>query len=210
MGCRLAIDTVSARPAIAIDCNGRVHTHALTVGRKQSQTLLTELERCMNDAGIGYSDVTELAVLTGPGSFTGVRVGLSFLKGLSIALDIPLYGENHFKVLEQILPEDGYGILILESGRDEKFIHFCHNGKLLEEPINMDIDDLLAQHSGTFEKCKYMFSDCDVVISTNLEDIADGSYPAVLLLSGYPKDTSESINPFYMRQADTTISNKKN
>ncbi len=197
----LAIDTVSAKPSISVRKGDVFFSHGLSAGRKQSKTLLDELENLFDQAEISFQDLEALAVLTGPGSFTGIRVGLSFLKGISIALDIPLKGANHFDLIAaSILPESGEGIIILESGRDEKFCQYTKDGALVDQPFNVAFSDLDIQD--------YIISDFDVSGFSGVQTIDYAHHTAELLLRHIDL-AKDDLSPFYIRDADTS-SPKKN
>lgn len=61
----------------------------IDAGLRHAQRILPAVELCLNEAGIGARDLDLLACAAGPGSFTGLRIALSTIKGLSSALDIP-------------------------------------------------------------------------------------------------------------------------
>ena len=58
----------------------------------QAERLFPALAELLARAGVAYADLTRIAVTTGPGSFTGLRIGLSAARGLGLALDIPVLG----------------------------------------------------------------------------------------------------------------------
>jgi len=60
--------------------------------QKHSQTLLTLIDNLLNTCGLDISDVARIAVTQGPGSFTGLRIGVATAKGLAMAQDIPCAG----------------------------------------------------------------------------------------------------------------------
>ncbi len=60
--------------------------------RGQDQYLPGVVEELLKDCGAALADVTRLAVVTGPGSFTGLRVGVSYMRALALALDVPCIG----------------------------------------------------------------------------------------------------------------------
>jgi tRNA threonylcarbamoyladenosine biosynthesis protein TsaB len=61
-------------------------------GREQTTQLLPAVQRAMGMVGVGVRDLTGVAVATGPGSYSGVRIGLSTAKTIAYALQIPLWG----------------------------------------------------------------------------------------------------------------------
>ncbi len=60
--------------------------------RGHAEALAPMVSVAMDEAGIGYAAIERLAVTTGPGTFTGQRVGLAFMRGLRVALKVPLVG----------------------------------------------------------------------------------------------------------------------
>src|SRR5262245_64923780 len=87
----LAIDTSTLAGGVALVDGGRtVAEYVLDVRLTHSERLMPAIDRVMADAGWGPSDLTGLAVAVGPGSFTGLRVGVSAVKGLALALSIPI------------------------------------------------------------------------------------------------------------------------
>ena len=202
----LAIDTVSACPAVALSLGDKIVTRKMETGRRQSSQLLMHTENLMSENQIKYSDLTGLLCLTGPGSFTGIRVGLSFLKGIAVARDLPLSGTDHFDVLIPTCPAEGRGLVILESGREEKFIGIVEHQKLLKT-LNLEISEVFKKYPHP-----------DFIISEEIlteqkgwpKRIEDVPMPVKLLLDQVQitqKDlTSAPLTPYYIREADVTSS----
>ena len=92
----------------------------------QAEALLPMVERAMREAGWRPRRSISIAVTTGPGSFTGIRVGLAAARGIALALDLPLIGVTSFEAAAAALgdadPADAFS-----SGRSRKparrFIH---------------------------------------------------------------------------------------
>ncbi len=61
-------------------------------GRRQTTTVLNQVDHLMRLAGIEVDQLGAVAIATGPGSFNALRVGMSVAKGLAFALDIPIFG----------------------------------------------------------------------------------------------------------------------
>ena len=78
MGTLLAIDTAAPRLQLALLSDGdRVMTLVEDMATGQAERLFPALDELLAEAGIAYADLTRIAVTTGPGSFTGLRIGLS-------------------------------------------------------------------------------------------------------------------------------------
>lgn len=89
----LAIDTAQERCAVAVRAGGRtVATRTLTEPKGHAEALLPLLAQVLADANLAYGELQLLAATTGPGVFTGVRVGLAAVRGLRLALNIPAVG----------------------------------------------------------------------------------------------------------------------
>jgi tRNA threonylcarbamoyladenosine biosynthesis protein TsaB len=89
----LAVDTALGACSVAILGGARVLAHRFVLmDRGHAEALAPMVEEAMAQAGIGFAQLDRLAVTTGPGTFTGQRVGLAFMRGLRVALNKPLAG----------------------------------------------------------------------------------------------------------------------
>lgn len=90
----IAIESASTDPSIALasPAGEIVHVDGWTAAPRQAHELLPRLEAGMAANGYGLGDITAIGVGIGPGSFTGLRVGMSLAKGLAFALGRPLFG----------------------------------------------------------------------------------------------------------------------
>jgi len=73
----LAIDTASPTPSVTLLARGGVWEEVLPPDRRASEELLPAIERCLASAGAKLAECDRIAVCSGPGSFTGLRVGLA-------------------------------------------------------------------------------------------------------------------------------------
>lgn len=91
----LAIDTaLDACSAGVLDTRAaRIIAHeSLAMQRGHAEALMPLIARVMKSSGVGYADLARIAVTTGPGSFTGLRVGLSAARGIGLAAGKPVVG----------------------------------------------------------------------------------------------------------------------
>ncbi len=109
----LGVETSTMQGGAALVNDDRLCSeYTLNVEATHSERLLPTIERMLSDSGIGLDAVSGLAVSIGPGSFTGLRIGLSTIKGLAYATGLPVIGVPTLEALacsvafarEQICP----------------------------------------------------------------------------------------------------------
>jgi len=118
----------------------------------QAEALLPMVDDVMREAGIAVSALDLIAVTTGPGSFTGIRVGLAATRGIALAGNLPLIGVSSFEAAAAAVAKSavaGYRLLIaLESRRADLYIQlFEPEGRPLSEPVAV-LPEMLAAAVG--------------------------------------------------------------
>lgn len=90
----LATDTSTEMASIALyrPAQGVLFEQAWHSGREQTTQLIPFIQRAMSLVGVSVRDLTGIAVATGPGSFSGVRIGISVAKTMAYSLQVPLWG----------------------------------------------------------------------------------------------------------------------
>jgi tRNA threonylcarbamoyladenosine biosynthesis protein TsaB len=124
----LAIDTSSRSidAAVASGANGQVFRRARLrdISGRQAEMLPLYIQRLMQDAGIGLRDLSRIVVVTGPGAFTGVRVGAAFAKGVAVALGVEALGISSLECLARQSRSSKLGSAVgavTDAGRGEVF-----------------------------------------------------------------------------------------
>lgn len=123
----LGIDSSTGACSVALRRGGdllAIRREDMTRG--QSERLAPMTEEVFRDAGLGFGDLDAVAVSRGPGSFTGLRIGLAFAKGLGQALSVPVFGITGFDAVARaaLAAADvpcGTLAVILESRRADLF-----------------------------------------------------------------------------------------
>ena len=142
MGTLLAIDTAAPRLQLALLSDGdRVTTFVEDMATGQAERLFPALDELLAKAGVTYADLTRIAVTTGPGSFTGLRIGLSAARGLGLALDIPVLGIPSLLALSLVARCDAIAVL-LDARRDEAYFQaFSGPAIPIGEPLLLPMDE---------------------------------------------------------------------
>jgi tRNA threonylcarbamoyl adenosine modification protein YeaZ len=118
----LAIDTATTRIVLAIadlDGNG-VETTEWPAGYRHGETLLASLESFLKDRSVGLDTLAAIAVGTGPGAFTGLRVGIATAKGLGHGLGRPIIGIPTGAALLAGSPPGS--VLLLPAGPSDRLV----------------------------------------------------------------------------------------
>lgn len=96
----LAIDTSSSWGSVAIAKEGRIcHISYLDIRVTHSERLMLQIDNGLSQSGINLDDIDLIVFSNGPGSFTGLRIGLATVKGICTVKKIPLYPLSSLKAL---------------------------------------------------------------------------------------------------------------
>jgi tRNA threonylcarbamoyladenosine biosynthesis protein TsaB len=101
--------------ATTVTCTGQTELG----GRSASAELMPAVEALLRDAKHDLRAIRALVVVNGPGSFTGIRVGLSTAKGLAHAAGIPIVAVSRLFVVATLSDTEGNSLVVLDAGRNE-------------------------------------------------------------------------------------------
>lgn len=221
----LAIDTASF-PASAAITDGEyiLGEYVVRNQRKHSQNIMPMIDSLFESLGMDISEIDVFAVTVGPGSFTGLRIGISTARAFAQALNKPVVGVSTLEALAYNF--DGSSdtvIAMLDARRDEVFCAAYANGETLMEPCVLKVTDTAALFGGG--RCIYtgdgaikhreeiLAADSEAVIApVHLSEVR-ASAAAVLaykkVLAGEISEFNE-ITPVYLRksQAEREYDNK--
>lgn len=108
--------------------------HKTVAVEKQSVALPVECEKFITESGATWRDIDAIGVVVGPGSFTGIRLGIAYAKGVALGLNIPVVGISAFDLYLAATPD---AFVAIDSGRGDFFV--AAPGL---EPQTMSIDEL--------------------------------------------------------------------
>jgi tRNA threonylcarbamoyladenosine biosynthesis protein TsaB len=147
----LAVDTaLGACSAALLRDDNVLARRFVAMERGHAEALAPMVEAVMREAKIGFSAVDRLAVTVGPGTFTGQRVGLAFMRGLRVALHKPLTGVTSLAAMaEQARAETGadHAAVIHDARRGEVYLEIDDGGARLAH--FEDVSTVLRGVTGT-------------------------------------------------------------
>lgn len=208
----LAVNTANTLLTLALVVDGQlVHAYETSETRDQGNLLLQHAQKALDAAQLTYEQLDLLAVVTGPGSFTGIRIGLATMRALAMAADVPVIGVSAFELFAA--QREGYtNIICVESWREE--LYFQVNdaaGSTVISPVNLSPEDFiqkLAEISGPYllsgdaadklqpllpqavlHQVKITAADAARIGIQKFKQAGQGEHPV----------------PFYLRDADVTI-----
>jgi len=131
----LALDTSTSRTDVALVRGDQVHAHLHADGAMaHGEALGALVEQAFRDSGITAADLTSVAVGTGPGPFTGLRVGLAFARTMGLARGLPVHGLCSLDVLASAVTGDEEFLAITDARRKEVYWAGYARGERVEGP----------------------------------------------------------------------------
>lgn len=141
----LNIETATKNCSVSIAKEGRtlVCKQIAEQGYSHAEKLHLFIDEALTESNLSFSDLEAIAVSQGPGSYTGLRIGVSAAKGLCYALDLPLIAVDTLEVLaSQISVSEGIVIPMIDARRMEVFSAvFDANGQKIRETKAEIIDE---------------------------------------------------------------------
>ncbi len=154
----LAVECSAGPASAAVAEDGRLLSSAfINVKITHSQTLLSLVKSVLDTAMLKVSDIDAFAIAAGPGSFTGVRIGISLIKGLAEAENKPCYSVSSLRAMAENIYDDGAVINAVMDARCGQFynaLFIRKEGKLerLTEDSALMFEDILSMLSEYREK----------------------------------------------------------
>ncbi|MEK1890636.1 MAG: tRNA (adenosine(37)-N6)-threonylcarbamoyltransferase complex dimerization subunit type 1 TsaB [Phyllobacterium sp.] len=209
----LALDTAANLCSVAVlDVESGTMLAAVSedIGKGHAERLMGVIEQTLRDADAELADIGRIAVSIGPGSFTGVRVGVSTARGFALALKCPVVGISTL----QALAYDGARLFsgrpilsIINARRDEVYAQFFgKDGVATSEPMVTSLPLILAELSGR----DYVLSGSGAaLVNERVEEPFDvatvmptGSIEAFACLGAVSAGQDEPPKPLYLRGLD--------
>lgn len=189
-------------------------------GYSHAEQLHVFIEDLVQEAGIHFKDIQAIAVSQGPGSYTGLRIGVSAAKGLCYALNVPLIAVDTLQVLaSQVQVEDGLIIPMIDARRMEVYSAIFD---VKFEKIRETQAEVITENSfETISETVYFVGDCadkckSVITKSNFIFLEEIKYPSatamsILSFSKFQNKDFEDLayfEPYYLKDFMITPSKK--
>jgi tRNA threonylcarbamoyladenosine biosynthesis protein TsaB len=146
----LALDTATDIATACVAVDGVVLAEG-TLGpeRYAAQRILELVDELLAEAGTRLDELDAVVVGTGPGSFTGLRIGIAAARGLGLALQVPVAGVSTLDALRAGAGDEGYAVI--DARRGEVFVAAYRHHRCTLEPLAIDPAELAERLAGRRE-----------------------------------------------------------
>lgn len=209
----LNIETATKNCSVSLAINGKtiLCKEIAEQGYSHAEKLHVFIAEILEEAGITFADLSAIAVSKGPGSYTGLRIGVSAAKGLCYALDIPLIAIDTLHTLaQQVKVENGLIIPMIDARRMEVYSAVFDANHNRQKPVQAEI--LTENNYSETNQPVYFVGDCQekcktVLTKTNFHFISDIVFPSSKEMSAlsydkFTQNTFENVayfEPFYLK-----------
>lgn len=221
----VSADTSTQAGSVALRKNtDQILERPLAAGRPHSETLLPAIDALLSGCGVNRADVTGLAVGTGPGAFTGLRVGLATFKGWATAAGLKLAPIPSLDAVAFPLLKKGRRVLVCSDARKGELYTAFYPGLDGDSLPRSDGEAVLIKPSALPDFCRQKSVGDSAVIGTGLDLVLDiikdirglkpsgesGSYPSASAILSLGEKTlllgrgiePSALTPYYVRRPD--------
>jgi tRNA threonylcarbamoyladenosine biosynthesis protein TsaB len=220
----LAVDTATKSCSVAVIDGDSLLAESTSVNdQTHSRQLLNVIDSVLEMAGLKISQLDGFAVSIGPGSFTGLRIGIASVKGLAFSLTKPVVGVSSLETLAYQCRQNPYLICPVLDARKQE-VYFCHyrcRKGILEKENQERVASPAEAVRGIREHCLFVGNGAKLyqeLISTGLGGLAhfaaekqhtiQASAVARLSLPRFKRQETDDVQllvPHYIRQSDADL-----
>ena len=139
----LALDCAVTRISLAVKTESKFISTTYDIGMRQSEILVPAIDEILKKAEITAAELNASALTIGPGSFTGLRLGISALKAIELAYNVPVYGISSLETYAY--PYKNFGIPLLsciDANKDKFYARFTDGNKNLLKDDDYEVSTI--------------------------------------------------------------------
>ena len=216
----LNIETATKNCSVSLAKNGEtvLFKEIAEQGYSHAEKLHVFIEEIVKEANVNFSEIKAVAVSKGPGSYTGLRIGVSAAKGLCYALQIPLISIDTMQVLAKKAVVDGLIVPMIDARRME--VYSAIFDKNYNKIKDVEAEILTENSYQDFDQTVYFVGDCQekcktVLTKPNFHFVPESIFPSANEMSVFSfekflnKDFEDVayFEPFYLK--DFMVMKKK-
>ncbi len=217
----LAFDTSSKTVSVAVlKNNDTVYEKILDTGLNHSETILPAIDRALKNSNLQINEIDLFSCTLGPGSFTGVRIAVSTIKGMMLATSKPAVGVSTLAAIALNVPYTKKTIYaVMDAGRGQVYTAaFCYDKESLLRQLSQEIniqpehiradinDEVICAGEGAIRYAELILkNNKNIIIDKNIIPCVRASAVAILGLEKYRRGellSPDNCVPVYLRQSD--------
>lgn len=145
----LVLDCAVTKLSIAVKTEDKFISQTYDIGMRQSEILVPTIDEILSKAGITAADLNYSALTIGPGSFTGLRLGISALKAIELAYNVPVYGISSLTIYSYAYKDLGLPILAcIDANKDKFYACLSDQNSLILEEGDYDVEEIISKLNG--------------------------------------------------------------
>lgn len=145
----LVLDCAVTKLSIAVKTEDKFISQTYDIGMRQSEILVPTIDEILSKAGITAADLNYSALTIGPGSFTGLRLGISALKAIELAYNVPVYGISSLTIYSYAYKDLGLPILAcIDANKDKFYACLSNQNSLILEEGDYEVEEIISKLNG--------------------------------------------------------------
>lgn len=145
----LVLDCAVTKLSIAVKTEDKFISQTYDIGMRQSEILVPTIDEILSKAGITAADLNYSALTIGPGSFTGLRLGISALKAIELAYNVPVYGISSLIIYSYAYKDLGLPILAcIDANKDKFYACLSDQNSLILEEGDYEVEEIISKLNG--------------------------------------------------------------
>ena len=201
----LAVDTcLAACSAAVVEGETTLFSLSESMVRGHQERLAGMVREVMVKAGLGLTKLDRIGVTVGPGSFTGLRVGLAFAKGLGAALDRPVIGVGSLEALAAERP--GLTVAVVDARRGQVYVQAFEGGLARMQPAALLAEDAIAEIRRLGAPAALVGSGAPLLAQAFPQaHLAPNAVPDPVMVARIAARTERPPTPLYLRAPDAVL-----
>lgn len=198
----LTIDSTEKQAKLSLETNGKRDFLNLQENENHSEFLLFKLDELLKRNSLTIKDINFVALNLGPGSFTGVRIGVCFAKAFLMSTNIRAISVNAFELIAQNIEEKNY-MIILNSNNEDVYYSTKINNKIAYGTINKNEINEFSKNNNIKVYCKE--NDAKYFENLNVQ-VVEISNETMLEIAKNKIEKNEfcdvnNLNPLYIKKS---------